>query len=166
MAVTGRPSAMASTASHRNKSVSIDVIAKEGIDQLLCFAGELRDHPDSEPLGEGQKAAVEAIAQQHFHSGGGEALEALQPVPFRDRDPADATDPPPVELGDQKPVRRAEPGGHIIAVKGNAQHRSVLPASSLFASLVLASLVPDQEPCDGEGLVGLELTRERSSVQL
>ena len=120
MAAMGQPFVMASSGSHRNKSVSLDVAPDEGIDQLHCFAGEPRDHPDSKSLGEGQEAAVEAAAQQHFHSGGGEALEALQPVPFRNRDPAHATDAPPVELGNQKPIRRAESGGHISAEKGNA----------------------------------------------
>jgi hypothetical protein len=31
---------MASSTSHRNKSVSIDVVPEEGVDQLLGFAGE------------------------------------------------------------------------------------------------------------------------------
>jgi hypothetical protein len=127
MAVMGGPPAMASSASYRNKSVSLDVVAEEGIDQLLGLAGEPRDHPDSEPLGEGQKPAVEATAQQHVHSGGREALETLQPVPFRDGDPADPTHSLPVDLGDQKPVRGAEPGGYVSAEKGNPQHRSILP---------------------------------------
>ncbi len=120
MAAMGQPFVMASSGSHRNKSVSLDVAPDEGIDQLHCFAGEPRDHPDSKPLGEGQKAAVEATAQQHFYSGGREALEAFQPLSFRDGDAADPTGPLPVDLGDQEPVRGAEPGGYVSAEKGNA----------------------------------------------
>jgi len=125
------PTAGASTSSApsstRNESVSLDLVAKEGIDQLPGLAGEPGDHPDSQPLGKGQEVAIEAAAEQRLHPGRGEALEPLGPGLLEERQLAQAVKLAPVQLGDQEPVCRAEPGSHVIAVERHGQHLSILP---------------------------------------
>jgi hypothetical protein len=61
----------------RKKPVLLDLVPEKGIDQLFRLTGESGDHSDPETLGEGQKAAVEAAAQQHADSGAREAFQAL-----------------------------------------------------------------------------------------
>ena len=58
------------------KPVSLDFIPGEGIDQLLCFPGEPRDHPNAQGFGVWKEAAVEAAAQEHLHASGREVITA------------------------------------------------------------------------------------------
>jgi hypothetical protein len=117
--------------------MSLDFTPDEGIDQLLGFPGEPGDHPNSQILGEGSGAAVEAAAQHHADSGGRQALEALRPRDLGDAQPAHAAHFVSVQLGDHELVRRAEPWGHVLSVKRHTQHRSSLLGE------VFAGLVPD-----------------------
>ena len=61
------------------KPVLFDLIPGEGIDQLLCFPGKPRDHPNAQSFRVGKEAAVEAAAQEHLDASGGETLKALGP---------------------------------------------------------------------------------------
>jgi hypothetical protein len=114
------------SSSARKKLVPIEIIPEEGIDQPLGLAGEPGDHPNPETFGNGQEAAIEAAAQQNSHSSGGEDLEAFRPLFFGDGQSADAANLVPIQVGDHELVCRAESGGHVSSVKGNAQHRSLL----------------------------------------
>jgi hypothetical protein len=104
---------------------------EEGLDQALGLSGEPRDHLDPQAFGQRQEAPVEAATQQHPHVGGSEALEAPRPRLFRDGQFSGAANLLPVRIGDQESIRRAESGGHILAVKGHGQHRPVLPEGPL-----------------------------------
>jgi hypothetical protein len=138
--------------SARKKSVSLDLIAEEGIDQLLGLPGEPGDHPNPQALGKGQEAAIEAAAEQHLHPGSGEALEAPGPSLLWDAQLADAKNLAPVQLGDQELICRAEPGGHVIAMKRHGQHFPVLPDG------FFAESVPDRKSSRKQGLG--EMSRE------
>jgi hypothetical protein len=104
----------------------LDFIPGEGIDQTLRFPGEAGDHPNAQGFGVGKEAAVEAAAEEHRDSGGGETLEAPGPRLVADGQLADVMDPTPVDLGERELVRRAKPGGHVISVKRHSQHRPLL----------------------------------------
>lgn len=119
---------------------------EEGFDQALGLPGEARDYLNPQTFGQRQEAPVEAPAQQHPYIGGSEALEAPRPSIFEDGDFSDAANPVPVQIGDQEPIRRAESGGHILAVKRYGQHRPVLPEGDLV-----------QTPCHSEKDVQIQI---------
>ena len=145
------------------KSVSLDLVPEEGIDQLLCFSGKPGDHPNPQALGKGQEAAIEAAAEQHLDPGGGEALEPLGPGLFGGGQLADAKNLAPVQLGDQESVCRAEPGRHIIAVKRHGQHLPVLP-EGLYCR-VYAGLKKLMKTGAWKDVAGLVQTRWNELIQ-
>jgi hypothetical protein len=123
----------------RDTLVPLEFVPKKGTDQLLGLAGEVAEHPDSQILGKGEQAAVEAAAEERRDSGGGETLEALQPSLVGKAQPVDATSLLSLQLDEHELVCRAESGSHVFSSNRNGQHcRLLLLRSS-------ASLVPDRK---------------------